>query len=144
MQMNTCKHAHSTYWTYCQTNHITIWSRCGHRNGYECTHTLDWFQPKISTFLRALSFYGFTKWTRKYLSSVQIVFKNQIPQYEIYSLNFCTGLFLFIYLSFIVPLQKAFLFQLFCFLIFSKNLIFRFYISKELTICRKISMQTLK
>ena len=55
----------------------------------------------------------------------------------------CTGI-LFLYLLFIVPLQKARPFRFLVYLLLSKNSIFHLYISKDLTICREISLQTLK
>ena len=47
--------------------------------------TIEWFQPNMSTFLRALSFYGIQKQARKYLSQNLFVFRNKIAKYTIYS-----------------------------------------------------------
>ena len=37
----------------------------------------DWFHPKMSTFLRVLSFDGIKKWQRIYLRPIIIVFKHK-------------------------------------------------------------------
>ena len=43
--------------------------------------------PTYQLLIRALSFYGITKWAHKYLSPVLFFFKNQIAQYTLYLLN---------------------------------------------------------
>ena len=84
--------------------------------------------PRCSLFLCTLSFYGITKWALKYISPISIVFKNQISQYKINSFNCVLGYFL--YLLFIVPLQKTFPFRFHVF--FSKTPFF-IYISQNIS-----------
>ena len=67
-------------------------------------------------FLRALSLYGITKWSRKYHSPILNVFKNQISQYKIYLLNYVFGHFLFIYYpEFCCKRHAGFVFKFFLF-----------------------------
>ena len=92
-------------------------------------------------FPRALSLYGIMKCTRKYTSPF-LLKKIQISQYTIYLLNFVLGYLLFIYYLWFRCKRCAYF--SFYFFAFSKIPMFHFYISKELTIWREISLYTLK
>ena len=94
-------------------------------------------------FLRALLLYGITKQARKHRIPILIFFKNQIPQYTIYLLD-CVLNYYFIFLLFIVPLQMVYPFWPLDFFAFSLNIHFHFYISKDLTVWREVSVFTLE
>ena len=93
-------------------------------------------------FICTLSFYGIKKRARKYLRPILIVKKINLT-----SKKFTRWILywaIFIYLLFIVTLQKAWLFRFLGFLGSYKNPVFHLYISEELTICREISLYTPK
>ena len=98
---------------------------------YDGTAVIDWFHPKMSTFQRALSFYGITKRARHYIIKFVYFSKWSSPVQNSLVL-FRTGLILMKFI-FIVHPQKTGLLTFKGFSLFVKMLIYHFYTSKELT-----------
>ena len=98
----------------------------------------DWFQPETPTFSTCSLIIWYHKMAHKYCIPILIFQKSNIPIHNLL-VELCTGIFL-IYLKCIVPLQKACARFSFRFFSFSRISNFHFYIYKELTIWREISM----